>query len=67
MKAWKSRLLLGIELSVKVAEIDAVIRDLRLTAKDQRMVGSVLVLSPEICDVIAEVFERDTPAPHRYQ
>ena len=69
MKAWKSRLLLCAELDIQLAELDAVIHELRLTAADQRKIGSILILSPEICDVIVAVaardFERKPGAPER--
>ncbi len=62
MKAWKSRLLLCAELDIQLAELDEVIHELRLTAAEQRNVGSVLVLSPEICEVIEAIVARDREA-----
>ena len=58
-KAWKSRRWLCSELGIQPSDLDSIIKDLRLASADQRTVGSVQVLSPEICDVIAAVIAHD--------
>ena len=56
---WTSRLLLSQELGITPAELDEITRDLVLTSNDQRKLGSILILSPAICEVIAAIVEHD--------
>ena len=64
-RAWRSRLVLSLDLGIPLVEVDSILADLQLTAADQRVLGRltpVQVLSPEICEVIAAVVARDREA-----
>jgi len=64
-RAWRSRLVLSLDLGITLVEIDSIVADLQLTAADQRVLGlctPVQVLSPEICEVIEAIVARDREA-----
>ena len=65
-RAWRSRLVLSLDLEVPLVEVDSIIADLQLTAADQRTLGQltpVQVLSPDICEVIEAIVARDRAGP----